>query len=134
VLHGECVLIADDEEHALRQWDFVDLPAGVARVFAGAGDSSSAGSMIGSRRERTIHFPVGDLTARYEASVSTPTDDRAEAYANWRREQAATVPNPWRCSESGRRVAGLAPASALSPTRQSRSDCPSSRGPEAVPA
>jgi hypothetical protein len=74
------VLIADDEEHALRQWDFVHLPAGVARVFAGAGDGSSAGFMIGSRGERAIHFPAGDLTARYKASVLTPTDDGDEAY------------------------------------------------------
>jgi uncharacterized cupin superfamily protein len=95
VLHGECLLIADDQEHALRQWDFVHLPAGVAHAFVGAGDGPCAVLMIGSRGDRAVCFPVSDLAARYGASVSQPTDDGDLAYAAWRREPPETVPNPW---------------------------------------
>jgi uncharacterized cupin superfamily protein len=95
VLHGECVLIADDEERALRQWDFVHLTAGIAHVVVGSGGGPCAVLMIGSRRERVVHFPASDVAARDGASVSTPTDDGDVAYANWRREPAETVANPW---------------------------------------
>jgi uncharacterized cupin superfamily protein len=95
VLHGQCVLIADDQEHALRQWDLVHLPAGVAHVFVGAGDGPCAVLMIGSRRKDEVHFPVSERAARYGASVSVPTDDGSQAYADWWREPARPVPNPW---------------------------------------
>jgi len=95
VLHGECLLIADEAEHALRQWDLVHLPAGVAHVFVGAGDGPCAVLMIGSRRQDAVHFPVSERAARYGASVSTPTDDGAEAYAEWWQEPARPVPNSW---------------------------------------
>ena len=96
VLYGECIAIVDDEERALRQWDFLHCPAGSEHVFVGAGDRPCAVLMIGSRREDAIHYTVNETAARYGASVSTETDDPAEAYAEWRAEGPdAPVPNPW---------------------------------------
>jgi hypothetical protein len=51
--------------------------------------------MIGSRREDAAHYPVNEVAARYDASVRVPTDDPAEAYADWRREPRRPAPNPW---------------------------------------
>ncbi len=95
VLHGECVLILAGEERKLRQWDFVHCPADTDHVFVGAGDGPCAVLMIGSRRVRAAHYPLNDVAARYGASAAEPTDDPAEAYAEWRREPWNPAPNPW---------------------------------------
>jgi uncharacterized cupin superfamily protein len=95
VLAGECIVILDGEERRLRQWDFVHCPPGADHVFVGAGEGPSAVLMIGSRREDAAHYPVNEVAAKYGASVSTPTDSPAEAYAEWRGEPPPRLPNPW---------------------------------------
>jgi uncharacterized cupin superfamily protein len=95
VLRGECIAIVDGEERPLRQWDFFHCPAGVAHVFVGAGDGPCAVLMIGSRHRDQAHYPVSEVAARYDASVTEATDDPAEAYADWRQEPRRPAPNPW---------------------------------------
>jgi uncharacterized cupin superfamily protein len=103
VLYGECLLILEDEERPLRQWDFFHCPAGLAHIFVGAGEGPCAVLMIGSRRSESASYPVSQLAAKYGASVSEPTDDPAVAYADWRREPWRPVQNPW--SPAGGRAA-----------------------------
>jgi uncharacterized cupin superfamily protein len=95
VLHGECLVIVDGEEHRLRQWDFVHCPAGTEHVFVGAGDGPSVVLMIGSRRVDAAHYPVDPVAARHGASADRATDDPADAYRAWRREPWQPVPAPW---------------------------------------
>ncbi len=95
VLRGECIAILDGEERPLRQWDFLHVPAGVPHVFVGAGEEPCAVLMIGSRREDAAHYEVNEVAARYDASVTAPTDDPREAYADWSREPRRPAPNPW---------------------------------------
>ena len=95
VLHGECIVILEGEERPMRQWDFLHCPAGVEHIFVGAGDGPCAVLMIGSRREVAVHYPVSELAAKYDASVTAPTDDPAEAYADWRTEPWRATPSPW---------------------------------------
>jgi uncharacterized cupin superfamily protein len=95
VLYGECVVILDGEERTMRQWDFLHCPAGTDHVFVGSGDGPCAVLMIGSRREDAVRYPVNELAARYDASVTEETDDPAEAYADWRREPRRPARNPW---------------------------------------
>jgi uncharacterized cupin superfamily protein len=95
VLHGECLVILAGEERHLRQWDFVHCPAGTEHVFVGAGDGPCAVLMIGSRRLDEAHYPVNELAARYDASVSSATDDPAEAYADWREHAWQRIRSPW---------------------------------------
>jgi uncharacterized cupin superfamily protein len=96
VLHGECLAIVNGEERRLRQWDFLHCPAGTDHVFVGAGDGPCAVLMIGCRQHQGLHYPVNDLAARYDASVKEPTDDPAEAYADWRTVPRERVASPWR--------------------------------------
>ena len=96
VLYGECVAIVNGEERPLRQWDFLHCPAGTDHVFVGAGDGPCAVLMIGCRCREGLHYPVNELAARYDASVKQPTDDPAEAYADWREVPRKLGPNPWR--------------------------------------
>jgi uncharacterized cupin superfamily protein len=95
VLHGECIAIIDGEERRLRQWDFFHCPAGVEHVFVGAGDAPCAVLMIGSRRKDEAHYPVNELAARYDASVSTETNRPTEAYADWHQYAWEPTPAPW---------------------------------------
>jgi uncharacterized cupin superfamily protein len=95
VLCGECLAIIDGEERPLRAWDFFHCPAGTEHVFVGAGEGPCAVLMIGSRRRDEAHYPVNETAAKYDASVATPTDDPAEAYADWREEPWREAPNPW---------------------------------------
>lgn len=95
VLHGTCIAILDGEERPLRQWDFLHCPAGTEHVFVGAGDGPCAVLMIGSRREDVAHYPVNAVAAKYDASVTSTTDEPDEAYADWRQEPFREVPNPW---------------------------------------
>jgi uncharacterized cupin superfamily protein len=95
VLQGECIVILEGEERRMRQWDFLHCPPGVEHVFVGAGRGPCAVLMIGSRRADEAHYPVNDLAASYDASVEAPTDDPAEAYADWRREPPQQTASPW---------------------------------------
>lgn len=97
VLHGECIAIVNGEERSLRQWDFLHCPAGTEHIFVGAGDGPCGVLMIGCRREDACHYPVNQLAAKYDASVSQATDDPAQAYADWRAvlPPEGPVPNPW---------------------------------------
>jgi uncharacterized cupin superfamily protein len=95
VLHGECIVILEGHERPLRQWDFLHCPAGTEHIFVGAGDGPCAVLMIGSRRKNEAHYPVSDVAAKYDASVTSETDEPAEAYADWRREPSRPTPSPW---------------------------------------
>ncbi len=95
VLRGECILILESGERRLRRWDFVHFPAKVAHAFVGAGEGPCALLAIGARRQETIHYPVNKLAARHDASVSSPTDEPAVAYADWNEQPEQHVPNPW---------------------------------------
>jgi uncharacterized cupin superfamily protein len=95
VLHGECIAIFDGEERRLRQWDFLHCPAGTGHVFVGAGAGPCAVLMIGSRRKDQAHYPINEVAAKYDASVRSPTDDPAEAYADWQQESWRQIPSPW---------------------------------------
>ncbi len=84
VLAGECLLVVEEQERPLRQWDYVHCPAGTRHIFVGAGDGPCAILMIGARPEQEqLHYPVSEIAAKHGASVATATDDPGEAYANW---------------------------------------------------
>jgi uncharacterized cupin superfamily protein len=84
VLQGEAVLIVEDEERRLRQWDFAHWPPNTAHVIVGAGDAPCIVLMVGARIPgRELTFPASEAAAKYGASVEEDTDDRAVAYAKW---------------------------------------------------
>jgi uncharacterized cupin superfamily protein len=86
VLSGECMLIVEDHERPLRQWDYFHCPADTSHVIVGAGDGPCAILMIGARPQVDmipIRYPVSELAAKYGASVATETAVPDEAYADW---------------------------------------------------
>ena len=95
VLSGECVLIVNDEERPLRQWDFFHCPADTPHVLVGAGDGPCAILMVGARPDvETLLYPVSATAAKYGASVEKATAEPNEAYADWPGEYVP-VRLPW---------------------------------------
>lgn len=95
VLHGECVLVVEEQERPLRQWDYFHCPPGTRHVIVGSGDSPSVVLMIGARpQQETLSYPVSGVAAKYGASVSKETNDPDEAYAN-RSQGYEPVRLPW---------------------------------------
>lgn len=82
VLSGECVLVVEEQERPLRRWDYFHCPPGTRHVIVGTGDGPCVVLMIGARREQeTFGYPVSEVAAKYDASVSTATSNPEEAYA-----------------------------------------------------
>jgi uncharacterized cupin superfamily protein len=82
VLGGECLAIVEDEEVALKQWDFLHCPPDTAHVLVGAGDGPSTILMVGGRvSDGKVHYPVNEKAARFGASVKTESDNPQEAWA-----------------------------------------------------
>jgi len=95
VLQGEATLIVEDEERALKQWDFVHMPPNTAHVIVGAGEGPCVVLMVGARtRDGDLVFPHSDTAAKYGVSVDEDTSDRQVAYANWQRPEARRFPWP----------------------------------------
>lgn len=84
VLSGRCLAIVGTEQRELQTWDFLHCQPGVPHTFVGAGEGPCAILSIGARHpDLHSHYPVSELAAAYGASVTTPTDSPAEAYAAW---------------------------------------------------
>ncbi len=94
VLSGECTLLVEEQQRALRRWDYFHCPAGTAHVFVGAGATPCALLMIGSRPDQPIHYPRSEVAARHDASVPRATSDPEAAYADWPGEWQPTR-RPW---------------------------------------
>jgi uncharacterized cupin superfamily protein len=84
VLAGECLLIVEGEERALRRWDFVHCPPWTKHVFVGAGDGPCVLLATGARKQgRGLVYPVDDTALKHGAGVEIATGVPAEAYARF---------------------------------------------------
>ena len=81
VLAGECLLIIEDEERHLKQWDFVHCPPWTEHVFVGAGDGPCALLAIGTRLSDDVVYRAGGTAARHGAAAPETTGDPKVAYA-----------------------------------------------------
>ena len=82
VLAGECLLLANGEERALRRWDFAHCPPGTEHVFVGVGDGPCVILMTGARtKDTSIVYPDSAVARRHGAGVEVETSSASEAYA-----------------------------------------------------
>ena len=49
VVAGECLLIVEEQERPLRQWDFFHCPGGTEHIIVGAGDEPAILVSVGAR-------------------------------------------------------------------------------------
>jgi len=86
VLAGECVLLIEEEERALKALDFVHCPSGTNHIFVGAGEGACV---------RDIVYPRSELALRHGAGVEQETPEPAVAYAaypDWEPGSAPALP------------------------------------------
>jgi uncharacterized cupin superfamily protein len=84
VLAGEAVLIVEDEERPLRQWDFVHCPPGTAHVIVGAGNGPCVVLAVGARTGgKGLVYPESQAAQRHGAGAEKETSDPGEAYARF---------------------------------------------------
>jgi uncharacterized cupin superfamily protein len=94
VLAGKCLLLVEDEERALRAWDFVHCPAGTEHIFVGAGEGPCLLLMIGARGgEVPVRYLASELARRHGASVEWDTTDPEVAYARSSGGETGPVPD-----------------------------------------
>jgi uncharacterized cupin superfamily protein len=88
VLAGECLVLVEDEQRMLRQWDFVHCPPQTAHTFVGAGDGPCVLFMVGARpRGKAFRYPRSVRALAWGAAVEEETESPAEAHApfpHWR--------------------------------------------------
>jgi uncharacterized cupin superfamily protein len=86
VLAGECLLLVEDEERPLKQWDFVHCPPWTQHVFVGAGDGPCAILMVGARPQpEELLYPVSEVARKHGAGVEQEATSGQEAYAAFER-------------------------------------------------
>jgi uncharacterized cupin superfamily protein len=87
VLSGEALLIVEDEERPLRQWDFFHCPPPVPHTIVGAGSGPSAILALGAREHQHGPewggYPYSDVAMRHDASTEEETTDPKVAYARF---------------------------------------------------
>jgi uncharacterized cupin superfamily protein len=95
VLAGECVVLIEGEERALKQWDFVHCPPWTEHVFVGAGSGPCAVLAVGTRSGEGVVYPASELAQRHRAGVERETRDPAQAYAEIPRDAAVGYQAGW---------------------------------------
>jgi uncharacterized cupin superfamily protein len=85
VLAGEALLVIEDEERPLMQWDLVHCPAYTAHTILGAGDGPCVILAAGARVDRADDgkFVVSEAAIKHGAGVERETTDSGQAYARF---------------------------------------------------
>lgn len=88
VVSGEALLIVEDEERPLRQWDLFHCPAYTAHTIVGAGDGPCVILAAGARVEPSEARPDGEFVVSHAAIKHGAGVERAgvspqEAYARF---------------------------------------------------
>ena len=96
VLSGEALLVVDDEERPLRQWDYFHKPAGVSHTIVGAGSGTSAILAIGAREHQDSPewggYPLSEVAMKHDAASPEATNDPKVAYARFPARQDGEFP------------------------------------------
>ena len=109
VLSGEALLVIEGEERPLRQWDFVDCPAGTKHVIVGTGEGPCTVLAVGAREHHTVRLPDGTLhgapdwgaytvdeaALRHGAGVEEETTDAEVAYARFPEPEPTRYRDGW---------------------------------------
>jgi uncharacterized cupin superfamily protein len=99
VLSGEALLIVEDEERPLRQWDYFHCPVPVPHTIVGAGSGPSAILAIGAREHQAGPgwggYPYSEVAMKHDASAEEETTKAEEAYARFPASEPAEYRDGW---------------------------------------
>jgi uncharacterized cupin superfamily protein len=87
VLSGEALLIVENGEHPLRQWDYFHCPPDVPHTIVGGGSGPCAILAIGAREnahgKRWGGYPYSEAAMKHDASAEEETTEPKVAYARF---------------------------------------------------
>jgi uncharacterized cupin superfamily protein len=95
VLAGRCLLVVEDEERELGQWDLVHCPPGTAHMIVGAGEQPAVVLAVGARglkRKGLVYLP-SETARRHGISVDEETTKPNVAYAGLPRSRRVAYPD-----------------------------------------
>jgi oxalate decarboxylase/phosphoglucose isomerase-like protein (cupin superfamily) len=99
VLSGEALLLVEEEERPLRQWDIVHCPPGTKHIIIGAGDEPCMILAIGARSHQDNDgwgaYTVSELALRHGTGVEEETIDSELAYAKVPHRKPAPFREDW---------------------------------------
>jgi uncharacterized cupin superfamily protein len=99
VLAGECLLLVEGEERALKAWDFVHCPANTEHIFVATGNEPCVIFATGARRgwpdQKGIVYPRSEVALRHGAGVERETSSPPEAYAPFPKWKPGPPSPPW---------------------------------------
>jgi len=99
VLSGEALLVVEDEERPLRQWDFFHCPAPVPHTIVGAGAGPTAILAIGAREHQQGKgwggYPYSELAMQHDASAPKETSNARVAYARFPSSRKGEFREEW---------------------------------------
>jgi uncharacterized cupin superfamily protein len=99
VLSGEALLIVDEEERPLRQWDFFHCPPNVSHTIVGAGSGPSAILALGARIDSVGDdwggYPYSELAMKHDASTEEETTEPKVAYARFPERRPGEFREDW---------------------------------------
>jgi uncharacterized cupin superfamily protein len=100
VLAGSALLIIEETERPIAQWDFVHCPAGARHTIIGTGDGPCTILAMGSRKHITEPcngggYHASDVAARHGASPGVDTVDTEVAYQRFGPDEPAAFDPAW---------------------------------------
>ena len=98
LLSGEALLIVDDEERSLRQWDYFHCPPNVPHTIVGAGSGRAAILAIGARQHADGDwggYPYSEVAMKHDASTEEETTEPDVAYARFPSGQPTEFQEGW---------------------------------------
>jgi uncharacterized cupin superfamily protein len=99
VLSGEALLIVEDKERPLRQWDYFHCPPNVPHTIVGAGSGPSTILAIGARQKQDGPdwggYPYSEVAMKHDASTEEETNDPSVAYGRFPRRQEGEFREGW---------------------------------------
>jgi uncharacterized cupin superfamily protein len=99
VLTGEALLIVEDEERPLRQWDYFHCPPNVPHTIVGAGSRPAAILAIGARQSQDGPdwggYPLSEVAMKHDAATEEETNDARIAYGRFPGRQEGEFREGW---------------------------------------
>lgn len=99
VLSGEALLIVEDEEHSLKQWDYFHCPAPVPHTIVGWGSGACTILAIGAREHQHGPgwggYPYSEVAMKHDASAEEETTSAKAAYARFPDGEPAVYQDGW---------------------------------------
>jgi uncharacterized cupin superfamily protein len=87
VLSGEALLLIEEQERPLREWDFVHCPAHSNHMILGAGERGCVVLAVGAREHQEGSgwggYPVSELASKHGVGVQQETTEATKAYAKY---------------------------------------------------